>query len=66
MSKGNWSQGSGDACTGGHDDPECNRTLQGRCGHRAEGHDFGLVLFVPVLLVMISVLARAAGQWPEH
>ena len=30
------------------------------CGHRAEGHGLGLVLFASVLLVMIGVPARAA------
>ena len=65
MSKRNWSQSSGDTCTGGHDDLGNNRTLQGHCGHRAEDHGFGLVLFTPALLVMISVLARGAGLLPE-
>ena len=37
-----------------------------RAGTRAGGHGFGLVLFAPVLLVRIGVLARAAGQGPEH
>jgi hypothetical protein len=58
VSKENWSQSSGDTCTGGHDDPGSNRTLWGHCGHRTGGHGFGLVLFAPVLLVMISILAR--------
>jgi hypothetical protein len=65
VSKGNWSQGSGDTGTGGQDDLGSNRTLRGTRGHRAEGHGFGLVLFAPVLLVMTGVLARAAGLLAE-
>jgi hypothetical protein len=60
VSNGNCSQSSGDTCTGGHDDLGNNRTPWGTRGYRTGGHAFGLVLFAPVLLVMISVLARDA------
>jgi hypothetical protein len=65
VSKRNWSQGSGDTGTGGHDDLGSNRTLRGTRGHRAGGHGFGPVLFAPVLLVMTGVLARGAGPLAE-